>query len=217
MDNLIEKNDEIIAKTHEYLNKKFNSFTNNFDKVKIAELDYFNICKSGIKSFDNEKIYLDTSSVEQTNIIDESYIITYDNRPSRANMQPTINSVWFAKLKDSPKYILVKDNTKSLLENFVFSTGFLGLQSEDYIVNYLYCLILSNDFNNQKDLLSNGATMQGINNETFAEISVPNITKQQAKDFGKSIDDYVNLILDIKNKNHKLKVIKSQLLQKYFG
>lgn len=196
---------------------KFKHFTNDFDKIKIAELNYFNICKSGIKVFDDEKIYLDTASVDQTNIVDESYVITYDNRPSRANMQPKINSVWFAKLKDSPKYILVKEKSVSLLDNFVFSTGFLGLQSENNLVNYLYCLILSNDFNDQKNLLSNGATMQGINNETFAEIKVPNVTKQQAIEFGKAIENNVNLILDLKNKNNKLKQLKSQLLQKYFG
>lgn len=206
-----------MAKIHVLLDKKYKSFTRSFERVKIAELDYFNICKSGINQFNNQKIYLDTASVDQTNIIDESYTITYNERPSRANMQPLANSVWFAKLKDSPKYILVKEKSKSLLNNFVFSTGFLGLQSENNLINYLYCLILSNEFNEQKNLLSNGATMQGINNNTFTEIKVPNTTKEQAKNFGKSIDNYVDLMIDLKNKNHKLKQIKSQLLQKYFG
>lgn len=206
-----------MAKIHVLLDKKYKSFTHGFERVKIAELDYFNICKSGINQFDNQKIYLDTASVDQTNIIDESYTITYNERPSRANMQPLVNSVWFAKLKDSPKYILVKEESKSLLNNFVFSTGFLGLQSENNLINYLYCLILSNEFNKQKNLLSNGATMQGINNNTFTEIKVPNITREQAKEFGESIDNYVDLMIDLKNKNHKLKQIKSQLLQKYFG
>ena len=206
-----------MAKIHVLLDKKYKSFTRSFERVKIAELDYVNICKSGINPFNNQKIYLDTASVDQTNIIDESYTITYNERPSRANMQPLANSVWFAKLKDSPKYRLVNEKSKSLLNNFVFSTGFLGLQSENNLINYLYCLILSNEFNEQKNLLSNGATMQGINNNTFAEIKVPNTTKEQAKNFGESIDNYVDLMIDLKNKNHKLKQIKSQLLQKYFG
>ena len=102
------------------------------------------------------------------------------------------------------------------MKNYIFSTGFLGLQSEEFLINYLYCLILSKDFNGQKNLLSNGATMQGINNEIFNDIKVPKLTKEQVKNFGKSIDDVVNLIIDLQNKNYQLKQMKSRLLQKYF-
>ena len=46
------------------------------------------------------------------------------NRPSRANMQPIPNTIWFAKLKDSPKFIIVKNSSKRILNNYIFSTGF---------------------------------------------------------------------------------------------
>ena len=216
VDSLIEKNEEIILKTHKLIDDIYLKETNTLELVKISELDYFNISKSGIKKFENNKIYLDTSAVSDTNITDESYIIDYKNRPSRANMQPKVNTIWFAKLKDSPKYILVK-NQKRLLENFVFSTGFMGLESEEYIVNYLYALILSTSFTNQKNLLSNGATMQGINNEIFMNILVPNVDKTIAKLIGEKLENYVNLICRLQEKNYKLKQIKETLLQKYFG
>ena len=216
VDSLIEKNEEIILKTHKLIDDIYLKETNTLELVKISELDYFNISKSGIKKFENNKIYLDTSAVSDTNITDESYIIDYENRPSRANMQPKENTIWFAKLKDSPKYILVK-NQKRLLKNFVFSTGFMGLESEEYIVNYLYALILSTSFTNQKNLLSNGATMQGINNEIFMNILVPNVDKTMAKLIGEKLENYVNLICRLQEKNYKLKQIKETLLQKYFG
>ena len=216
VDDLIEKNEEIILKAHKLIDNIYLKETNTLELVKISELDYFNISKSGIKKFENNKIYLDTSAVSDTKITDESYIIDYENRPSRANMQPKENTIWFAKLKDSPKYILVK-NQKRLLENFVFSTGFMGLESEEYIVNYLYALILSTSFTNQKNLLSNGATMQGINNEIFMNILVPNVDKTMAKLIGEKLENYVNLICRLQEKNYKLKQIKETLLQKYFG
>ena len=216
IDDLIEKNDKIILKAHKLIDNIYLKETNNLELVKISELDYFNISKSGIKKFENNKIYLDTSAVSDINITDESYIIEYGNRPSRANMQPKENTIWFAKLKDSPKYILVK-NQKRLLENFIFSTGFMGLESEKYIVNYLYALILSVSFTNQKNLLSNGATMQGINNEIFMNILVPNADKTMAKLIGEKLENYVNLICRLQEKNYKLKHIKETLLQKYFG
>ena len=213
---MIEKNEKIILKTHKLIDNIYLKETNNLEFVKISELDYFNISKSGIKKFENNKIYLDTSAVSDINITDESYIIEYGNRPSRANMQPKENTIWFAKLKDSPKYILVK-NQKRLLENFIFSTGFMGLESEKYIVNYLYALILSVSFTNQKNLLSNGATMQGINNEIFMNILVPNADKTMAKLIGEKLENYVSLICRLQEKNYKLKHIKETLLQKYFG
>lgn len=196
---------------------KYHNFVAKYPTTRLANIDYFRICKSGINSFNGKKIYLDTSSVMQTSITDESYLITYEDRPSRANMQPHANTVWFAKLKDSPKYILVKKSDGDLLNGCIFSTGFMGLQCEEHIVNYLYCMILSKDFNDQKNLLSNGATMQAINNDSFAEIQIPAVKKSAASDFGKEINECVNLISYIRQKTHRLKEIKSLLLQKYFG
>ena len=80
MDDLIEKNNELIGIAHKYLDNKYEFLSANIDKVRISELDYFNICKSGVKHFDNQKTYLDTSSVDQTNIVDDTYKVTYDNR-----------------------------------------------------------------------------------------------------------------------------------------
>ncbi len=132
-------------------------------------------------------------------------------------MQPLANSIWFAKLKDSPKYILLKEQSNRILDNFIFSTGFMGLSCDENIINYLYAYILSPEFNDQKNLLSNGATMQGINNEIFNEILIPNITEQEATDIGKHLKNFVDLILEKQEEIYNLKEIKSNLLSKYFG
>ena len=131
-------------------------------------------------------------------------------------MQPMPNMVWFAKLKDSPKYIIVKNSSKRVLNNYVFSTGFMGLEADEYIINYLYLLILSDNFNNQKDASSTGATMMGINNDILYSIKVPNITKDEARSFGKDIDNFIETINRLQEKNYILKSIKKNLLSKYF-
>ena len=51
------------------------------------------IVKSGIEKFENYKEYIDTSAVEGLNNISDGINISYNNRPSRANMQPMPNSV----------------------------------------------------------------------------------------------------------------------------
>ncbi len=131
-------------------------------------------------------------------------------------MQPMPNTIWFAKLKDSPKYIIVKNSSKRVLNNYVFSTGFMGLEADEYIINYLYLLILSDNFNNQKDASSTGATMMGINNDILYSIKVPNITKDEARSFGKDIDNFIETINRLQEKNYILKSIKKNLLSKYF-
>lgn len=214
---MIEKSEEIVAKTHELIAIKLKQLTHNHDLTKIKNITYFSIIKSGIYKFKDEKIYLDTASVSNTDIVDSSTKITYTERPSRANMQPTKNSIWFAKLKDSPKYILVKEQSKRLLDNYIFSTGFMGLSADKDIINYLYSYILSEEFNNQKNLLSNGATMQGINNDIFNEILIPNINEVEAKLIGKELSSYVDLVLEKQEEVYNFKNIKSNLLSKYFN
>ena len=216
MDDLIEKNEEIIGKLYELINNKYMFFTINRDLVNIGDLEYIEIVKSGIEKFNDKKIYIDTSAVSQYNITDNTYIITYDDRPSRANMQPKANTVWFAKLKESPKYIIVKNSSTRIINNCIFSTGFMGLQSDANIINFLYALILSKSFNEQKDSSSTGATMMGINNDIFNSIRVPNIPKDEANHFGQSIENYIQLIINLKEKNYILKQIKQILLNKYF-
>ena len=216
VDDAIEKNEEIIEKIYSFLTNTFNKLVYDRDTICFGDLEYYKIIKSGIDEFEGNKIYIDTSSVSNKSIIDTSYNITYNDRPSRANMQPMPNTVWFAKLKDSPKYIIVKDSSKRILNNYVFSTGFMGIEANEYIINYLYSLILSDNFNNQKDASSTGATMMGINNDILYSIKVPNITKDEACSFEKNIDCFIKMIIELHEKNYILKSIKKNLLSKYF-
>lgn len=61
------------------------------------------IVKSGIKKYNGTKNYLDTLSVEGINNILQFDSFAFDERPSRANMEPIVNSIWFAKMKRSKK------------------------------------------------------------------------------------------------------------------
>ena len=52
-------------------------------------------------------------------------IITFSKRPSRANMQPIKNSVWFAKMNGSNKKLIITDNDFDLINDYMLSTGYL--------------------------------------------------------------------------------------------
>lgn len=61
---------------------------------KKCKLSFYNpkIIKPGLQPFDNQKIYLDTASVDGTTTIDCSYLVS-NEKLSRANMQLVLNSV----------------------------------------------------------------------------------------------------------------------------
>lgn len=186
------------------------------DRCLINEYDPF-IIKSGIVKFDKEKTYLDTSCVEGINNISSGELITYSKRPSRANMQPIANSVWFAKMKDSNKIIIVTDSDDDLLKNHILSTGFMGIQATHSLpMSLLTAIIISNDFKVQRDLNSVGTTMAGVNNETFLKIQVPKLYETEINDFENKYSPLVSQLSYLRRKIILLKDVKDKLLKKYF-
>jgi len=87
-------------------------------------------------------------------------------------MQPTENSLWFAKMKNTLKVI---KPTKFEVENYIFSTGFCGLKfnTEFVYIDYIFHYLLSDEFNKIKDSLSKGTTQEAVNNELISQILVP--------------------------------------------
>lgn len=132
-------------------------------------------------------------------------------------MQPLSNSSWIAKLKDSPKYIKVDEYSHHEIDEMIFSTGFLGLICiNKYVNNYIYTLISSDRFQEQKNRVSVGATMQSINNDVFKSLLVPNIKLDEIEIFGKLVDAYYQNIHKNSRKIKELRLLKAQLLDKFF-
>jgi len=126
--------------------------------------------KSGILKFSGEKIYLATADVNNNNITNLDTKITFNNRPSRANMQPITSSIWFAKMKESKKILFFDNYHKFELENIILSTGFAGLKVKQYALYFIWCFISNNNFEKIKDNYCIGTTMQAINNENIKKI-----------------------------------------------
>ena len=175
------------------------------------------IIKSGIIKFDKEKTYLDTSCIEGINNISSGELIIVEKRPSRANMQPKSNSVWFSKMKDSNKIIVITEYDDVLINNHILSTRFLGIKSSDSLpLSLLTAIIISNDFKIQRDLNSIGTTMAGVNNETLLKLQVPQLDKNEVIVFDKKYHSLVIQLSYLRRKINFLKKAKEKLLQKYF-
>ena len=122
------------------------------------------IIGSGIDDFNHSKIYIATADVDNSIITNNETLITFEDKPSRANMQPVEKSIWFAKMIDSRKLIMVDNYCYELLNNYIFSTG-CGLKCKDEYFYYLWTFLLSDTFDTIKNNFCTGTTMQAINNK----------------------------------------------------
>lgn len=111
-----------------------------------------------------KKNYLATANIVGTTITDGEYV-TYENRESRANMQPKAFSVWFAKMKNSVKHLFISSSGQYFIDKYILSTGFEGLLCRDYAFSYICGIISDPTFEITKDRFSHGATQQSVNNE----------------------------------------------------
>ena len=84
--------------------------------------ELFSVISSGIDRFSTKKYYA-TADIIGTSI-GEGSDIEYETRESRANMQPVINSIWFAKMKNSIKHLFLNKEMSSFVDNSILSTGF---------------------------------------------------------------------------------------------
>ena len=137
----------------------------NLKNNTLSEMIIPKVCE-----FEGEKIYLSTSEVEKNNINFNAENVSFFKRPSRANMQPVKNSVWFAKMKKSKKVLYFGDYSEELLDQLILSTGFAGLKCKKNSLEYVWEFINNDRFENTKDRLSGGATQKAINNDAMASI-----------------------------------------------
>ena len=126
------------------------------------------VIKPGIDMFDTKE-YLATADVNGTTI-SLGTVIEYATRESRANMQPTVNSVWFAKMKNSIKHLYLNAEMLPIIRSTILSTGFCGIQCTDISFEFIASFIENKHFETIKDILAHGATQEAVNNEDLDAI-----------------------------------------------
>lgn len=137
----------------------------------IKLIDCIELTGRSCKPFNGEKKYVSTGAVD-VNSIDDSQIetVTYNNKPSRANVVVDEGDLLFAKMQATNK-VLIIDKDRA---NNIYSTGFYAIKPKNNIISSkcLYHLVKSKDFNQKKDKECNGATQKALNNEGLSKIMV---------------------------------------------
>lgn len=130
--------------------------------------DLFSVVSSGVERFTSKKYYATADIIGSD--IGEGNDIDYETRESRANMQPVLNSVWFAKMKNSVKHLFLNKEMLPFIANSILSTGFYGLKCSELSFEYIASVVSAPIFEITKDRLSHGATQQGIGDDDLANI-----------------------------------------------
>lgn len=171
------------------------------------------IMKSGINFYDYEKKYVATADVDGVSI-NNYQNISYSNKPSRANMQPIQNSVWFAKMQSSKKNILIDGNCKNIIDDYIFSTGFMGLECKKNSVYYIWNYINTESFSILKDSMSTGTLMAGLSNSVMNNFKYTIPSQRLLDEFNEILSSYYSTIFNNNNMNTNLQSLKNILLSK---
>ena len=189
-------------------------------KEKLGESE-FEILQSKINKFNGKKDYLSTKSVQDSKIKKIECEITFEKRPSRANMQPIINSIWFAKMKNTIKVLCFNEKNVGDIERYILSTGFAGISSHSIIPEYLKYYFVSDIFNIQKDKFSIGTTQVAINNDGIKQIEIlypeskqeQTLIVQEIETQFTRLDETVKFLKSVKD---KFQVYRKAVLKKAF-
>ena len=209
----VERNNAMVKRLQVLGQAIFNKFfASESTAVSLFEFPYIQILKPGIIKFDGAKHYIATAEVEGKKLNFDAPLIEYATRENRANMQPIKNSVWFAKMKNSVKHIYISSLDEYLMENYIFSTGFCGIKCDEIAFEYMINYLNLPYFENEKNILSHGATMEGVNNEDLKSFKIHLPSKDALIDFHNKTQNIYQYISKINLMSYQLTRLKEQLL-----
>ena len=192
---------------------------NDWIATNLGDEDHFSFVPVGVPSFTGEKKYLSTSSVIGDRVDHVESVVTYDERPGRANMHPVVGSAWFAKMKDTLKVLAVTE--KEFEDSYILSTGFQGVIPKSGDVRFLKQIFLSPFFNAEKDVRAKGSTMKAVNNSDVKNIPTlvpPEKEQRKIADILETIDESIrNADSDIRSTQNLMNGLMRDLFVRGIG
>lgn len=197
-----------------YKNAKFiDGLPEGWEYKRVDEFNSFKMSEAKLKKFNGTKTYLATADISGIDISSSGEQIDWENKPSRAQLVPELNSVFFARMSNTYKVLVFADANKELIDELALTSGFLGLKAiNENALPFLFWFIKSTHFHNYKDVYANGATQVSLTNEGFHMIKLVEPTLEVIEDYGKITTSFLNEILILNKKNQVLQQTRDLLL-----
>lgn len=180
----------------------------------ILDIKYFKFINENIKKFKGSKIYYATADMNGIMISGEGENVTFEDKPSRAQKEPIVFSVWFARMKDTFKVLGFTESNGDIAKNSILSSGFAGFCSDKLFFPFLYYTINSDIFHKIKDLHCTGATQMALTNDSLEKIAVLEPSDQSVINYGNKILPLINEIFLLQKQNRNLRQARDLLLPK---
>jgi len=180
----------------------------------IMENNGWNFVNESISDYEGKKEYFATANVEGINIIKEGILVSYKDKPSRAQKQPLLFSVWFARMKDTYKVLGFTKVNEDIANNSILSSGFAGFKTSEFSFPFIYLTINSDEFHQKKDQFCTGATQMSLTNDGLERIKIIVPTKNTIENFGKLVLPLLNKIFVLQKVNKVLRTTRDLLLPK---
>ena len=185
-----------------------------WEDIPIVNIPSFRFINEKIKPYKNEKNYFATADINGLDIVNEGLPYKYNERPSRAQKQPIVNSVWFARMKDTYKILCFTEINKEFAENTILSSGFCGFEIESDWLSYFYFTVKSTEFHEKKDIYTTGATQMSLTDEGLKKLSWIIPDSKIVVLYNEICYTVINQILKLQEKNNNLRKTRDLLLPK---
>ena len=185
-----------------------------WEKCSILDNDIFIFAKSKVAPFEGQKVYYATADVTGTQISGNGEWITFQNKPSRAAIQPLNESVWFARMSNSYKILNCFGDSSYLSETAIISSGFAGFTACKDCYGFVYATIASKGFDEEKNRYATGATQVSLTNEGLKKIQVVLPTIDVAERYSRIVEPYIEKAEQLKRSIKLLIQARDRLLPK---
>lgn len=176
-------------------------------------LNFCKVAGKRVDKFEGERKYIATGNIIDNKI--KSYeLVSFENKPSRANQDVKVGDVLFAKMKDTVKVIQIDEENV----HYIYSTGFFVITPNENVKSrYLYWLFNSKKFNEEKNKNCKGATQKALNLENLSKIYINKLPVYDKQEIIINILDKVQGIIDLRKKQIEEldEVIKSQFVEMF--
>ena len=165
------------------------AYNGKWELVELREV--CEIVKDKPSSFEGEKRYFSIGAISYKYHIEDYEMVTFEKKPSRADIFPSINDIGFAVMKNTNKVVFIDD----YYYNSIFSTGFTFLRCKNKInFKYLYYLVKDDLFQSIKDREAVDGIMGGIRKSDVLKIKIPLPPLEIQEQIAAELDSYQKII-----------------------
>ena len=183
-----------------------------WDYLLFTKIKLFKKAPLGVQVFTDIRQYYQTSEIDGTSIAGNGEEVDYENRPSRADIEPRINTIYFAKMKDTDKVLYFNKGNSDLLEKILLSTGMVGFTTDEKYLGFLFGLLTSYEFIQYKNNYATGATQVSLNDGSLKKIKVIFPTIDLVEPYSEIVNPLLEECSYLRNQNQKLAQARDLLL-----